>query len=149
MPPTIRKCNNGDEDEEYFPTASLDDEERLEGPIQERDLCIHIVLGRPKTNYTSWTTTYPLEYIPEQNVASSQECIPEQAAAYPQEYIPAQATAYPQEYIPEQAAAKPQESATEAVTLDEVLSALLNKMPDIVDDPIEELIQEFILESWA
>ena len=73
----------------------------------------------------------------------------EQATTYPQEYTLDQVTAYPHENIPKQAAANPEESASEATTWDEDLSYLLSNMPDIVDDPDEELVQEFILESWV
>ena len=58
-------------------------------------------------------------------------------------------TAYSQEYIPKQTVAKPEESASEAITWDEVLSDLLSNMPDIVDNPNEELVPEFILEFWV
>ena len=129
-----------DEEKEYFPTASLDDEVWLEEPLQERDICIHMAPRKPETNYTSWTTTYPQEYIPNRTAAYPQEYIPEQTAAYLQEYIPEQTAAYPQEYIPEQAAANPQEYASKAITWNEYLNDFLTNMPDIVDDPDEELI---------
>ena len=60
-----------------------------------------------------------------------------------------QTTDYPQEYVPKQAAANPQEPTFKAVTWDEVLSNLHSNMPDIMDNPNEELVQEFILESWV
>ena len=125
MPSTITECDNKDTEEEYFPTAPLDEEVWLKEPIPERDLCIHMIPRRQDTNHTSW------------------------ACAYPQEYIPEQATSYPQEYNPKQGTANPEASASEAITWDKVLSDLLCNMPDTVDDSSEELIQEFILESWV
>ena len=43
----------------------------------------------------------------------------------------------------------PQESFLKAVTWEEALSNLLSNMPDIIDNPNEELAQEFLLESWV
>ena len=123
MPPTIMECYYQDKEEEYFPTAPLDDEVWLKEPIPERDLHIRMATRRPETNYTSWTTLNPWEYAPEWTVAYSQEYIPEQAVAYPWKYIPKLAVTYPQEYLPMQAAANPEEPTSEAITWDEVLSS--------------------------
>ena len=81
--------------------------------------------GKSATTYTSWTT------------------------AYPQQYIPKQTAANPQEYISEQTAAYPQESTSKAITCNDILSDLLSEIPDTMNDPDEELIQEFMLESWV
>ena len=93
--------------------------------MPERDFCSHMAPGKSEVSYTSQTTAYP------------QEDIPKQVTTHPQEYIPKQTTAYPEEPIPE------------AVTWEEELSNLLSNVPGIIDDTHEELVQEFLFESWV
>ena len=51
MPPPIMKCD--DEEEEYFPTAPLDDRVWSEDPILETDVCIHMAPGKSEASYPS------------------------------------------------------------------------------------------------
>ena len=75
------ECDDKNEEEEYFPTAPLDDELWLKEPVPEMDLCIHLAPGKSETNYPSWTTVYPWEYVPTQTAAYPQEPTQEQATA--------------------------------------------------------------------
>ena len=58
-PPTVH-CND-DEEEEYFPTAPLNDLIWSEEPKQERDLCIYMAPRRPEASYPSQIPTKPQE----------------------------------------------------------------------------------------
>ena len=49
-PPAVDPDNN---EEEYFPTALLDDSVWSEEPIPDRDLCIQMPLGKSETSYPS------------------------------------------------------------------------------------------------
>ena len=218
MPPTIMECKDEDKEEEYFPTAPLDEEVWLKEQIPERDLCIHMAPRRPETNYTSWellglpmgifsaswpthknislsrqqpinrNTCHSWQAPTHKNTSLSRQ-LPTHMDAFPNRqqltqrnpplrqslgmnfwvaYISihknkslsrqlpthkntslSRQTTYLQEYISKQAATNPEEPTSEAITWDEVLSDLLSNMLDIVDNPNEQLVQEFILESWV
>ena len=72
MPLPIMECN--DEEEEYFPTATMDDSVWSKVPKPERDLCIHMAQRCQKLATPPMTTTYPQEPIPEA-VTSSEEAL--------------------------------------------------------------------------
>ena len=49
--------------EENFPTASLDDPVWCKIPIPDRDLCIHMAVGKSETSYPSQISTPSQEPI--------------------------------------------------------------------------------------
>ena len=74
--PTIMGYSGEDEEEEYFPTASRDDESMSQrANTWNVFICIHMAPGKSEASCTTQTTTYPQQYIPKQ------------AAAYPQKYV--------------------------------------------------------------
>ena len=62
-PPPLVDPNDNEEEEEYFPTAPLDDLVWSEEPIPERDLCIQVAPKRPEASCSSQTPVQPQESV--------------------------------------------------------------------------------------
>ena len=63
VPPPVVDPDGDEEEEEYFPTAPLDDLAWSKKPTLEKDLCIHMAPKRPDASYSSQTPIQPKESV--------------------------------------------------------------------------------------